>query len=256
MELIGGKVDADNITFELEHDARIIARNTGSTVQKVEEMMRYIVKLGLFEGENNTITCLKLARRLDKSMTSNPQMRDLIGKLKGSDKVMIESAEPMQDQIRLDKNRKDNINPLVDPTDKPKKVKSKLKFNSYQMDFAKWMHGLILVVNPTFQDPNFDDWANTIRLMQESNKRDGDHMVKVFSWANSDSFWCSNIQSPKKFRAQFDQLVAKMNGGNGKNQPPQQTQQQVSEEMAEINEQYERSEAAKARKKARENNEN
>ena len=43
IELIAGKVDKDNITFELEHDARIIARSVGSTAQKVEEMMRYFV---------------------------------------------------------------------------------------------------------------------------------------------------------------------------------------------------------------------
>ena len=108
IELIAGKVDKDNITFELEHDARIIARNVGSTAQKVEEMMRYFVELGLFEDSQGTITCLKLARRLDKSMTSNPEMRQLIENIKNHDGVMTQSEEPMQDKIRLDKNRVDN----------------------------------------------------------------------------------------------------------------------------------------------------
>lgn len=108
IELIAHKVDKDSITFELEHDARIIARNTGSTPQKVEEMMRYFVKLGLFEDSTGVITCLKLAKRLDKSMTSNPEMRAIIEGLKSHDKVMTKSAKPMQDQIRLDKNRIDN----------------------------------------------------------------------------------------------------------------------------------------------------
>ena len=107
IELIAGKVDKDNITFELEHDARIIARNTGSTSQKVEEMMRYFVEIGLFECSNNTITCLKLAKRLDKSMTSNPQMREIIENFKSHDSVMIESEKVMQDKIRLDKSRKE-----------------------------------------------------------------------------------------------------------------------------------------------------
>ncbi|AUR90575.1 hypothetical protein NVP1162O_52 [Vibrio phage 1.162.O._10N.261.48.E3] len=105
IELIAGKVDKDNITFELEHDARIIARNSGSTAQKVEEMMKYFVDIGLFECSGNTITCLKLAKRLDKSMTSNPQMRGIIENLKSHDSVMIESEKVMQDKIRLDKNR-------------------------------------------------------------------------------------------------------------------------------------------------------
>ena len=115
IELIAGKVDANNITFELEHDARVIARNTGSTPQKVEEMMRYFVNIGLFENSNNTITCLKLAKRLTQSMTSNPQMREIIKNFKSHDAVMIESDEVMQDKIRLEEKR----------IDKPKKPVSR-----------------------------------------------------------------------------------------------------------------------------------
>ena len=111
IELIAGKVDKDHITFELEHDARIIARNTGSTAQKVEEMMKYFVNIGLFECSNNTITCLKLAKRLDQSMTSNPQMREIIKNFKSHDAVMIKSDGVMQDKIRLDKNKEEKKTP-------------------------------------------------------------------------------------------------------------------------------------------------
>ena len=110
IELIAGKVDKDNITFELEHDARIIARNVGSTAQKVEEIMRYFVKTGLFEDSNGVITCLKIARRLDQSMTSNKQMREIIDNLKSHDAVMIKSDKVMQDEIRLDIDKnKDHV---------------------------------------------------------------------------------------------------------------------------------------------------
>ena len=105
LELIAGKVDKDNVTFELEHDARIIARNVGSTVQKVEEMMRYFVNVGLFEDSQGVITCLKLAKRIDQSMTSNPQMREIISNFKSHDAIMTTSSKPMQDKIRLDKTR-------------------------------------------------------------------------------------------------------------------------------------------------------
>ena len=49
IELIVNKISAENITFELKHDARIIARNTGASVQRVEEMMKRFIELGLFE---------------------------------------------------------------------------------------------------------------------------------------------------------------------------------------------------------------
>jgi hypothetical protein len=82
LELIVNKIDENNLTFELRHDARIIARNTGCTVQKVEEMMRKLIDLGLFENDGGRITCLKLRSRLDKSMTSNSYIRNLITNLK------------------------------------------------------------------------------------------------------------------------------------------------------------------------------
>lgn len=124
IELIAGKVDADNITFSLEHDARIIARNTGSTAQKVEEMMRYFVNVGLFENSDGVITCLKMAKRLDQSMTSNKAMRAIIDQIKAKswpetpnitppdddshDSDMTKSDFVMQEEIRLEEIREDN----------------------------------------------------------------------------------------------------------------------------------------------------
>lgn len=123
IELIAGKVSKDNITFELEHDARILARNTGSTIQKVEEMMRYFIKHGLFESSDGVVTCLKLARRIDQSMAGNAQMRAVISGIRNNtksdtllpelnenhDSVMTESVlshdSVMQEQNRTDKNR-------------------------------------------------------------------------------------------------------------------------------------------------------
>lgn len=113
IELITGKVDVNNITFQLEHDARIIARNTGSTSQKVEEMMRYFIKIGLFENSNGMITCMKIAKRLDQSMTSNKAMREIIERIKSGnhDGIMTESCQShavvMQEEIRRDKKRVD-----------------------------------------------------------------------------------------------------------------------------------------------------
>lgn len=107
IEMIAGKVDANNLTFSLEHDARIIARNVGSTVQKVEEMMKYFVSIGLFECSNNTITCLKIAKRLDQSMTSNPAMRKMISQIRdlnSHDGVMIESCKNRIEENRIDNN--------------------------------------------------------------------------------------------------------------------------------------------------------
>ena len=108
LELIAKDVEYNNLTFELEHDAEIIAFDTGIHYERVQEMMQHMVKLGLFEQDGGVIRCIKLAQRLDQSMTSNPNMRKMIGKIKQNhDGVMTESGTIMQEEIRLDKNRKD-----------------------------------------------------------------------------------------------------------------------------------------------------
>lgn len=203
IELIAGKVDKDNITFELEHDARIIARNVGSTPQKVEEMMRYFVELGLFENCEGTITCLKLAKRLDKSMTSNPEMRLIIDNLKNPDSVMTASEKPMQDKIRLDQNR---IDTLVEQ----KPDKKKFKFDENHFNFASAMYESIKNVMPRTRRPNLEKWANDVRLLCERDKVEINHAWNVFKWANSDPFWQTNILSPSKFKDKFAQLEVKM----------------------------------------------
>lgn len=108
IELIVGKLSSDNITFSLEHDARIIARNTGSTPEKVTTMMEYFIKVGLFESSDGVVTCLKLANRLDKSMTSNANMRILIENIKSHDGVMIESCKSRVEENRREEKRIDN----------------------------------------------------------------------------------------------------------------------------------------------------
>lgn len=110
IELITGKVDATNLNFHLEHDSRIIAKNTGSTTQRVEEMMRYFVKIGLFESSEGIITCLKIAKRLDSSMTSNIGMRKMITSIKqGSSGCVMTVADCVRpEEKRREENRIDN----------------------------------------------------------------------------------------------------------------------------------------------------
>lgn len=65
IELIALNVTSDKLTFELEHDCRIIARNTGSTPKRVQEMMSKFIDLGLFDNAEGRVVCLRLAKRCD-----------------------------------------------------------------------------------------------------------------------------------------------------------------------------------------------
>lgn len=142
LELIAGNVSNDNITFELEHDSEIIAdnlrirgTNDQSGMQIVEDIMRYIVELELFENHDGRITCFKMIKRLDSSMTSNPKFRKLILEAKehhdllneshdsskeshdtvksSADTIMIFDQKVMQEQNRTEQNRKEKNNTLA-----------------------------------------------------------------------------------------------------------------------------------------------
>lgn len=117
LELIASGINDTNITFQLEHDSEIIAddlRIQGTSDKSgreyVEEIMRFMIQLGLFEESNGHIFCFKMLKRLDSSMTSNQRLRKLISSAKENystlaltnnhDEVMINHDEVMKEEKR------------------------------------------------------------------------------------------------------------------------------------------------------------
>lgn len=72
---------------------------------------------------------------------------------------------------------------------------------------ARWMYGTMLKVNASAKAPNFDTWANEVRLMREIDKREHRDICEMFAFAKSDAFWSPNIQSPGKLREKWDVLT-------------------------------------------------
>ena len=66
LESIARNVEKHNLTFELEEDAELVAAHTNIHTERVQEMMVYMCKLGLFENADGRITCLKMATRADE----------------------------------------------------------------------------------------------------------------------------------------------------------------------------------------------
>ena len=67
-----------NLSFELESDSEILAHVGRMDSRLVEEIMLYMVNVGLFEQSESIITCIKLARYLGESGTRNQDLRDII----------------------------------------------------------------------------------------------------------------------------------------------------------------------------------
>ena len=91
LEAIAYEVDKDNLTFDLREDAETIGFELSVQEKRVEEIMRYMIEIGLFETSGSVITCLKLAESIDKSMTNSPKMRQWLGK----QKLLNESGDVM-----------------------------------------------------------------------------------------------------------------------------------------------------------------
>jgi len=97
----------------------------------------------------------------------------------------------------------------------------KFNFNQDHFNFANGMFDKIKLVAPAVKSVNIERWANDIRLLCENDGVNINDAWKVFKWANSDSFWQTNILSAAKFRKQYAQLSAKM--------PKQQPQRTIKE---------------------------
>jgi hypothetical protein len=100
IELIASRVSPDNITFELRHDAEILGYHLKIDTLKVEEIMKYMINLGLFDVNNDKIVCYKLAKRLDNTLSQNPQIKETLSNFK-----KLEA-----DKIRSDKIRSEDLN--------------------------------------------------------------------------------------------------------------------------------------------------
>jgi len=125
IELIAQNVNGDNLTFELEHDCRIIARNTGSTPQKVEQMMKSFIKLGLLNANDGHVFCLKLASRCDdftaKAVRRNG-IKTVINQSVGvsrslSDKVPLEEEEEVRKRSKKKEEDSKIISVITDGFD-------------------------------------------------------------------------------------------------------------------------------------------
>jgi len=137
LELIAGDLgESDEITFELKHDAEVIGFNLKIDQMRVEEIMKYMVSINLFGQSNGVISCIKLAKYLDKKNTRNAYIHSIIDKCKTDEDVadkhedvadksgQIETNRARLDKIRLDKNKEDKEEFI---NEKTKENKSKLK---------------------------------------------------------------------------------------------------------------------------------
>ena len=87
----------------------------------------------------------------------------------------------------------------------------KFSFSEMDLAMAKEMFARIQKLNPNHKQPNFEAWANDIRLLGERDGKSYPEIIDLFEWANQDRFWQANILSPRKLREKWDVLVLQRN---------------------------------------------
>jgi len=107
LESIARNVEKHNLTFELEEDAELVSSYTNIHAERVEEMMMYMCKLGLFENADGRITCLKMATRADEYthqiIRKSPDTLPILS-LECPDKLRgIRREEKRREENRIDK---------------------------------------------------------------------------------------------------------------------------------------------------------
>lgn len=231
VEQIAYGVDESNFTFDLKEDSRIIAKDTGMQRQKVEDIICYMVNIGLFQESGNVIYCFKLLDRMDSSQTSNKKFRLMIQQAKeerenqkkgiekkSHDVVMTGSclSHELEVDVEVDIEIDKIKNLLVTDKSETRKIEKnkKYKFSENHLRFANAMYKKILEINGAFKKPNLEAWAHDSRLMTDREGVTLNEYWKVFLWSNNDSFWRDNIQSPAKLRKQYPQLLGKMKNEN------------------------------------------
>ena len=221
IELIVGNISEQNITFELEHDAEIIADNlkiqgTSDTapVDRVNQIMRYIVSVGLFEESNGHITCYKILKRLDSSMTSNAKMRALItGAKQSHDKVMIDHDTVMQDETRSDETRSDEKEIRESPENPASPPEKLYPSETYTLaDLLSELHTQNIDPGYRHCTPTQNQrWAGDIEKLNRLDGRSFQDIEKAIRWIKTPGqFWAPNIMSGAKLREKFPTVWAQM----------------------------------------------
>lgn len=83
------------------------------------------------------------------------------------------------------------------------------------MVLAKYLYALIERNNPYARKPNFQLWANDIRLMHEIDNIDYRVIQNCIRWCQQDNFWHKHILSAKKLREKFPTLYLQANEKGG-----------------------------------------
>jgi cell division septum initiation protein DivIVA len=118
---------------------------------------------------------------------------------------------------RFISSAKRDIKKMTSPTKRVIKQARLIRPRATELDISmakRMAEGIRNVVGETARTPSPERWAEEIRIMRDRDKLLPSVIMETFIWANRDSFWKSNILSPKALRKHWDKLRAKIQTTN------------------------------------------
>ncbi|ARJ25067.1 DNA replication protein DnaD [Bacillus mycoides] len=210
---------------KLQKSYQQLAESFGFTKRQVKDACKYLEKKNLITMEFRTI--VRSGKKCNNVMYVEPNTEN-IEKISiiyqdpvtsESDTLLHSNVTPSDVQTgeALTLERKTNTKITTENTTEITTNKKKYchKFETCDVNAAKYLFEKIKSNNPKQKEPNFISWSKDFRLMREKDQRELQEIKDVIDWCQADPFWKGNILSPKKLREKFDQLTIQMNARKG-----------------------------------------
>ena len=167
------------------------------TDQRIRTTLTKLEKLGFLTKEaTNHYTLITLCHYNDYQSlreTSNQRSNQATTK-----------EPPSNNQALTTNNHVNHDNQLKDNSNKSKK---RIYYgDSIYYQLAEYLFEEMKKNNPEARKPDFNKWANDIRLMMEIDKRKEEQVRNMITWSQSNDFWKGIILSAKKLREKYDQM--------------------------------------------------
>ncbi len=113
-------------------------------------------------------------------------------------------------EVEADKHTSKSNPVSVEKSGDKKNKKKKYNFTEWDMQFANKIYDWTKEEFYFAKPPNFEEWANSVRMTREIDKRSEDDLHFALRWAFENDFWKANIRSPMALRKHFETMSAQI----------------------------------------------
>jgi len=193
-----------------EEKQLLFSSKIGISFERVNEIINDAVKWKIFDKDIFEKYQILTSKRIQEIYLEATKRRKKVEILKAYLLLNGNNANISNQNVYI---IKENAGILKQSKVKKSKVKKSKIYgpNSYELRLSQFLLSKIKKRNPDHKEPDLQKWAHDVDLMIRIDKREPLIIEKLIIWCQQDSFWQNNILSTAKLRAQYDQLLLKMN---------------------------------------------